>query len=88
VFLPTEVEVFGTQAWGRGGYYTGSSLQFPLFTSNPKTKVKLFNNIRSHWWEATDTSDSTALFCIAYSRGLAGHNYASATSGVVPAFLI
>ncbi|MDA3957971.1 hypothetical protein, partial [Oceanispirochaeta sp.] len=88
VFLPTEVEVFGTQAWGRGGHYTGSSLQFPLFASNPKTKVKLFNNIRSHWWEATDRSDSTANFCLAYSTGYAINYIASNTYGVVPAFLI
>ena len=37
VFLPTEVEVFGHQAWSNNkGYSTGTSVQWPLFSEFPQ----------------------------------------------------
>lgn len=81
VFIPTEVEVFGHQAWSSNkGYSTGSSVQWPLFSEFPQKRIANWNG--SHWWwlEASPRTDDSANFC---SCGISGYaDSASASAGV------
>ena len=65
VFIPTEVEVFGHQAWSNNkGYSTGTSVQWPLFSEFPQERIANWNGSRRWWfWEASPRTDDSASFC-------------------------
>lgn len=72
VFIPTEVEVFGHQAWSNNkGYSTGSSVQWPLFSEFPQKRIATWNGSRWWWWEASPRTDNSAYFCSCGSYGIA-----------------
>ena len=80
VFIPTEVEVFGHQAWSNNkGYSTGSSVQWPLFSEFPQKRIANWNGSRWWWWEASPRTDDSASFCDCTNLGNA--LYASASNG-------
>ena len=90
VFIPTEVEVFGHQAWGNNkGYSTGSSVQWPLFSEFPQKRIANWNGSRWWWWEASPRTDDSATFCLCDSTGYATYTSASyGDRGVRFAFLV
>ena len=88
-FLPTEVEVFGHQAWSKNlGHSTGTSIQWSIFSLSPQKRCKKYNGARYHWWEASPRTDTTAYFCICGDNGGAGRNDATSGVAVPPAFYI
>lgn len=90
VFIPTEVEVFGHQAWSNNkGYSTGSSVQWPLFSEFPQKRIANWNGSRWWWWEASPRTDDTASFCLCGSGGNANNLSADySNAGVRFAFLV
>ena len=88
IFLPTNVNIFGTTGFSHTHYGTGTQTQFALFALNPNRKLKKYNGSRTSWWLAEPSAGSSAYFCTAYYSGTTYINYASNTSGVDPAFLI
>jgi hypothetical protein len=88
IFLPTNVNIFGTTGFSHTNYGTGTQTQFALFALNPNRKIKRNNNSRSSWWLAEPSANSSTYFCLAYTQGNSGNYRASKTLGVVPAFLI
>ena len=90
VFIPTEVEVFGHQAWSNNkGYSTGSSVQWPLFSKHPQMRIANWNGLRWWWWEASPRTDDTAAFCSCGGNGVANNGSASSSVGGVRfAFLV
>ena len=90
VFIPTEVEVFGHQAWSNNkGYSTGTSVQWPLFSEFPQRRIANWNGSHWPWWEASPRTDDSAGFCLCYYYGNA--DYGSADNsyyGVRFAFLV
>lgn len=90
VFLPTEVEVFGHQAWSNNkGYSTGSSVQWPLFSEFPQMRIANWNGSRWWWWEASPRTDDSAFFCYCDNYGYAGYFSADDSyTGVRFAFLV
>ena len=90
VFIPTEVEVFGHQAWSNNkGYSTGSSVQWPLFSEFPQKRIANWNGSRWWWWEASPYTGDSANFCHCGSYGNAGSLSASDSGlGVRFAFLV
>lgn len=90
VFIPTEVEVFGHQAWSNNkGYSTGTSIQWPLFSKYPQMRIANWNGSRWWWWEASPRTDDTADFCLCSYSGSASDNSASNSDGGVRfAFLV
>lgn len=90
VFIPTEVEVFGHQAWSNNkGYSTGSSVQWPLFSKHPQMRIANWNGSRWWWWEASPRTDDTAAFCGCNRDGYANILSASDSgNGVRFAFLV
>lgn len=90
VFIPTEVEVFGHQAWSNNkGYSTGSSVQWTLFSEFPQKRIANWNGSRWWWWEASPRTDDSAGFCDCSDHGYATCYSASAGYGGVRfAFLV
>lgn len=88
IFLPTNVNIFGTTGFSHTNYGTGTQTQFALFALNPNRKIKRNNNSRSSWWLAEPSANSSPNFCLAGDTGHATNHNASHTRGVVPAFLI
>ena len=91
IFLPTEVEVWGHQAWGHSnnGLATGTSIQYPIFNISPQSRIKFFNGNRQWYWLASPTYNATSVFAFVNSYGNAGYYFASVGSGgVAPAFCI
>jgi hypothetical protein len=90
VFIPTEVEVFGHQAWSNNkGYSTGSSVQWPLFSEFPQKRIANWNGSRWWWWEASPRTDDSASFCTCNNNGYASCSSADlSTNGVRFAFLV
>ena len=87
-WIPSEVEVIGHQVWGRGGYYTGSSVQYPIYSIAPDHRCKNYNGNRYWYWEGTSDNVSSTNFCDVSYFGFAGINNASYGYGVSPAFYI
>ena len=87
-WLPSEVEIWGHQVWGRGGYYTGTSIQYPIYAIDPDRRLKNYNGNRQWYWEGTSRSDSSANFADVGGYGTASGDVASYVFGVSPAFYI
>lgn len=90
VFIPTEVEVFGHQAWSNNkGYSTGTSVQWPLFSEFPQERIAHWNDSRRGYWEASPRTDDSANFCECNGGGYADFNSADVSDrGVRFAFLV
>lgn len=64
VFIPSEVEVFGHQAFSNNrGYSTGTSVQWPLFSEFPQIRIANLNGSYWWWWEASVFTGDSASFC-------------------------
>lgn len=86
LFLPTEREVYGAQAWGNGGGYEAGNLynQWPIFAGSSRHVIKGAGDGggRSGWWLAT--AASAAAFAFVSSVGIATHTNAASTGIRVP----
>ena len=90
VFIPSEVEVFGHQAWSKNrGYSSGTSVQWPLFSKFPQRRIANWNGSRWWWWEASPVTDNSASFCDCTTFGYAyGFSASNSDNGVRFAFLV
>lgn len=84
LWLPTEVEVFGTAHWSQKGYGSaggGCNKQYPIFIGNSKHLIKGAGNGggRCYWWECSPSSGDSTYVCSVVSSGRAGSNSASYT---------
>jgi hypothetical protein len=88
LWLPSENEIFGVNAWGEAGYGDGQKLHIPLYQKSYAYRIKRYNGGRDWWWLDTPSSGSAASFCISNNNGYAGNNTASAVGGCAPAFCV
>ena len=90
VFIPSEVEVFGHQAWSNNrGYSSGTSVQWPLFSEFPQKRIANWNGSRWWWWEASPRTDDSASFCSCDRNGNAYYGTAdNSGDGIRFAFLV
>ena len=95
IFLPTEVEVWGHQAWsqttnqGIVGCPTGTSIQYPIFSMCPQSRIKFFNGNRHWWWVGSPGYNANSVFAFVGGNGGANSGSASVVGGgVAPAFCI
>ncbi|WP_347292561.1 DUF6273 domain-containing protein [uncultured Brachyspira sp.] len=95
IFLPTEAEVWGHQAWsqttnqGIVGCPTGTSIQYPIFSMCPQSRIKFFNGNRQWWWVGSPGYNANSVFAVVDGPGIAGNIGASVVGGgVAPAFCI
>ena len=87
VFLPTEVEVFGTPTYGDDQNAWNTNVQWPIFRNSSYYRVKRYNGSRVWWWESTPIASNGTNFCRVNILGYSGYTHASDTDGgVAPAF--
>ena len=86
--LPNEVQIYGTQAcgrgsaWNNGGYEIGADKwQFALFKNNRNRA-----NIRAYWWLRSVVGAAAA--CFVHTYGNANNYGTSGALGVRPRFLL
>ena len=70
LWLPTEMEVYGTCVWGTKGYSIGSCIQYPIFANRNKIKHVGRTGSRCTWWLITPRSGSYSDIC--YVGGYGG----------------
>jgi hypothetical protein len=87
VFLPSENEVFGMNAWGRPGYGDGQKIQYPYYRSADSRQKKL-NGVRSSYWTSTPAAFIPQNFSIHASLDYASHLEATIIRGCAPALCI
>ena len=85
IFLPSEVEVFGTTKHSK----EGEGEQYALF-KDWKNRVKGYADgcYGCLWWLRSPCSGNSSFFCSVYSYGYCGNDMASYVSGVSPCFAI
>lgn len=75
LWLPSEMEVYGTVVWGTPGYSVGIDRKFPLFDSCYANTLSRTNR----WLRTVHGSHSTNV-CNVSNIGYASYNYASNTN--------
>ena len=83
VFLPSEIEIFGSTTYSVSG--EGTQYSYYKTSSN---RIKQVNGSNSYWWERSPHSGSSTSFCRVYSDGSASYNYAGDTYGLAPCLCI
>ena len=81
LFLLSEIEIFGSTKYSRGGEGT----QYDYYKAG-NSKVKKFNGSANDWWERSPSGLNSAHFCIVGSDSGAYYDIASNAFGVVFAF--
>ena len=85
VFIPSEVEVFGTPNYSK----EGEGEQYALF-KDWKNRVKGYadGDYGRGWWLRSPYSGNSYNFCFVIGNGFCLNNFAYGTSGVSPCFAI
>lgn len=85
LWLPTEMEVYGTAIFGSSGYGICGGVQYPIF-SNRQAMVKRYgdNEWRSGWWLASAADGKTSSFCSVSSKGVSASINATSSGTRVP----
>lgn len=88
LFLPAEVEIFGSATYAKGGTTEGTRYAWYKANSTAANRVKKVSGSASTWWERSPHTwaASIADFCFVYGGGDAGYSYASRSYGVSPCF--
>lgn len=89
LWIPTEVEVFGTTHWSEEGYGSGGggcNLQYPIFYGGSKHIIKGAGNGggRCYWWEASAYGGYSTSVCFVNYAGVAYASGASSTHVCAP----
>lgn len=85
LWLPNEMEVYGTQVRSNLGYGQGYwnpeanvGVAYPIFLGQGRNRVKRTSNgSRSAWWLSSASSLNSASVCLVYSGGDASHSHAT-----------
>lgn len=89
LFLPAEVEVFGSAQYAKGG--TSEGTQYAYYKAG-NSKVKTVSGSASYWWERSprywNSNGRRSFFCDVYSSGSTNFYIASYSCGVAPCFCI
>jgi hypothetical protein len=88
LWLPSENEIFGVNAWGEPGYSDGQKLHIPLYQKSYAYRIKRHNGLLDWWLLNTPVSSSTANFCHAHRFGSVRNHEASEVGGISPAFCV
>ena len=66
LWLPNEIEVFGSNIWSEQGYGSGQSIQYPIFKLGGYKHILKGNGkdgSRCYWWEASAHRANATHFC-------------------------
>jgi len=90
LWVPSEFEVFGTIVWGTRGYSQNGGVQYPIFGSSWKNRIKGsgHNGERTGWWLSSVYSGNSTNCCCINTDGRPHYNSASTARGVPLCFRI
>jgi hypothetical protein len=88
LWIPSENELFGANAWGEARYADAQKLHIPLYQKSCAYRIKRYNGGRDWWWLNSPSSGSLAAFCHNGGGGYAAHNIASLVGGCAPALCV
>ena len=102
LFLPSELEVFGSPFFGDEGVEMPAltspvrdrrvgdltPVHFPIFAHSYEYRIKRRNGARHWWWTQTPFAGGSASFSIVTSNGIVYTNAASGLGGCAPAFCV
>lgn len=93
LWLPTEIEVFGTAHCSEicyGTYGGGQNIQYPIFMGGARhiIKGKGHNGTRTSWWESVTKRESATNVCSVHFHGTFGSYAATNENGVPLCFRI
>ncbi|MGN0735210.1 MAG: hypothetical protein ACI4LP_05255 [Anaerovoracaceae bacterium] len=78
LWIPSEMEVYGTAVWGNSGYGTGGFVQYPYFNCNMRRVKGLGDGGgRYYWWLVSALAGYTSDFANVYNYGIASTTGAS-----------
>jgi hypothetical protein len=63
VWLPTEIEVFGLQAFGDELKIYCTPIQMPIYQDSYEYRIKRLNGSRQWWWLSSPTAALASSFC-------------------------
>ena len=87
VFLPTEVEIFGTPTYGDDQIGYNTNIQYPIYRDSSFYRFKKYNGVYCWWREATPVAWNPSAFCGVDNLGRSSYDPASVSSGgIAPAF--
>lgn len=71
LFLPSEREVWGANAWSEHGYGSGLALQWPIFAGTMRHIIKGLGNNGSRyaWWCCSTDAGSSSIICSVNNTG-------------------
>lgn len=85
LWIPTEMEVFGTAVFGSGTFGISGSTQYPLFQSKEHiVKFIAGSDTTAAWWLASAKEGSKTSFCCVFGYGNATQATADAADRYVP----
>ena len=84
LWLPDEMEIYGTYMFATGTYDKWFSRWYPAFMGGNRKKGAGNGGSRSYWWLIPANSGNSTNVCYVYNYGLANNSYASNTSLRVP----
>lgn len=90
LFLPAEVEVFGTATYAKAGTSEGTRYAWYAANDTAANRVKKVNGSAAVWWERSPYlwagNSSKSYFCLADLSGRTNNTYANVSCGVAPCF--
>jgi hypothetical protein len=87
LWIPSENEVIGANAFGEMNFGDGQKLHIPLYQKSYAYRIKLYNGARDWYFLNTPSSSSPPnYFCGVDNGGFAFHAVASAVGGCASAF--
>ena len=85
MWMPSATDVFGTPDWA-WWKDEGDDFQLPIFKKERDRVKECGDNGTYPWWLRSVPATSSSYFCIVYTGGSAGSNYAYASYGFAPGF--
>jgi len=83
LWLPNEMEVFGSKTYGDD---PTPQISIPLYTKDANHRIKNYNGSACYWWEGSPYAGNSHYFCIVDNNGYASNHNASGSNGFAPCF--
>ena len=84
LWIPSEMEVYGTAIWSDKKFSAGGFQQYPYFKNNMRRVKNIMNGGRCPWWLLSSCSGNSTDACYVYSNGDASAYHTSYTYIAVP----
>ena len=77
LWIPSEMEVYGTDIWSDKKYSVGGFQQYPYFKNNMRRVKNIMNGSRSPWWLLSSFSGYSTATCLVTADGFASYTNTS-----------